>query len=242
MSSSDKSLEIRVLMRGPVVASGLIHLDALLAAACTQEGMGDAYFEDRSHMCGDKLRGNKTSLRIPLARKEAGGVMIFRASAAHFVGPDNLEVTRWYKRWDEELDDLVDFQGRKVQVQHKYGKYRGYAMSIFYHTSLEMVFWACGRPRRIEELLWALGYIGKKTSQGFGEIRDVQVTRLLRSQDRSMFAEASGIPTRAIPVCMGHRVRPGTICGLHGYRTPYWEATNQVECWLPPMVFEGGDC
>ncbi len=237
-NSSQRNLEILVKLRAPAVASGLIHLDALLAAACTAEGLQDQYWTQRSQVTGEALRAHTAARRLPLSRKTTNGFTIHRASAAHFVGADGLAVARWFKRWDDAHDDMVDFGRNKAQVRVSFGAYISYAMPMPYHTSLEMVFWAQGSATPIGELLHALGYIGKKTSQGYGEIADVQIKRV--AEDWSMFRGASGVPTRAIPVEMGHGVAQGVPQQLTGWRPPYWEPDNQTLCWVPPQATIGG--
>lgn len=242
MMSKEVPVEIKISLRAPIVAVGLIHLDGLLAQVATRIRLGDAFWADNGNVQGEALRAkSKVSARLPISRSVHNGVTVHRASAAHFK-TDKVATARWRKRWPEEHEELIDFGRFKPQIQHKFGPYRAYDMPVVYRVASEVYFWAVGHPVKLQAWLELLGHIGKKASQGFGEIRSVEVKEVDHEWSLFRGQGAAKQPTRAIPVSfLAGDPRPGRRVELAGFRPPYWEPNNQEPCIVPHHTLLEGD-
>ena len=101
-------------------------------------------------------------------------------------------------------------------------------MPLVILSTPEMIFYARGDRRQIESLLNHISHIGKKSSQGFGEIREWKVETV--EQDWSLWKD--GQPMRAIP-----QTQAGFLLQQTGYCFPYWDRRNQSVCIIPRLEY-----
>lgn len=142
-------------------------------------------------------------------------------------------VTRWKKRWDDDNDDLVDFGKKLPRVNHKAGQFKAYDMPLIIKCAHEIIFCCKGNMHEIERLLQDCHYIGKKRSQGFGEIKRIIVSET--GQAWHSWSE-EGKPTRAIPVAKSNigkitKETGGISLAQMAYRPPYWHPKNMGWCY-----------
>lgn len=214
----NENLKITLHMRTPIAGGGMIHLDALLATAIFMR----RYIRLPRHN-GRREDIWKTIRRhMPLHSIGIGDKRIFCGSIGFAEGC--ISVVRWKKRWDSEYDDLVEFGKRCEKIDHKASYFKQYNMPIIILSTPQIVFYASGDKRKIDGLLHHLSHIGKKSSQGFGEIRDWKIETI--EQDWSVWKD--GKPMRAIP-----DIKDGFTIQQTGYIFPYWDARNCSKCIVP---------
>lgn len=217
----NENLKITLQMRTPIAFIGMIHFDAVLMSTLIIREMRRP-FDTPGH---DLKAVIEKAMPLDLATLD-NGKQIFTASVG--FGQGCVSVARWYKRWDEQHDDRVDFAEKKAHVEHKRGFFKQYDMPLVILSTPEMVFYARGDAKRVEIILRCLTHIGKKSSQGYGEIREKRVRVV--EQDWSLWRD--GQPMRALPI-----MKEGCLVQFHGYSFPYWDRRNQDVCIVPRMEY-----
>lgn len=161
---------------------------------------------------------------MPLCKHPDG---YFIASWIQYEKEKSIEFTgSWKKRWDNRHEHLTDF-GKKVRkVRSNAGEYKAYDMPIVLQNIKDVwFFFASENIERVRYLvanhLWG---IGKKTSQGYGEIDSFEITEI----DNNPFLETV---LRPIPVNQTDLSNLQNLSvKLMGYRPPYWLPENQTFC------------
>lgn len=144
----------------------------------------------------------------------------YACSFARWVGTVAEGRDHWVKRFDQQFSDVIDFQGKRGKVVTQHGKYKGYRMPVFTRHVLAARWYCVGDRRELERLLPHVQSVGKKTSQGYGVVRDWQIERW--HSDWSTRGPQGLM--RAVPADTGIRI---------GFRPSYWHAPNQAICEMP---------
>ncbi|WP_206922899.1 hypothetical protein [Alicyclobacillus suci] len=117
----------------------------------------------------------------------------------------------WHKRFDaQHAETYADFEGRREKVNTSAGRYKNYRMPVVTYLIAKLTWYCVGDAQEIEYLLSNITHIGKKRSQGYGEIREWTVTP--SDVDKSHL--------RPIPSDAGTDVL--------AIRPPYWERSNHM--------------
>jgi CRISPR type IV-associated protein Csf3 len=217
-----ENLKITLKMRTPIAFIGMIHLDAVIMSALIVKEKRRP-FDSKPYDLAQAV-----SKKMPLELvKLANGKTVYAGSVGFATG--HVSIARWKKKWDEENDNLVTFREKKERIEHKRGFFKQYDMPLVILSTPEMTFYARGDAKRIEIILRYLTHIGKKSSQGFGEIREKKIEVI--EQDWSLWRD--GQPMRAIPI-----IKEGCLMLFCGYRFPYWDRRNQDICIVPKMKYD----
>lgn len=218
------NLRITACLASPVVVWGLIHLDGLLAAAKIIKEEGYRGLEKREAEMREK---EPDFIELPL---EIWRENIYRASAGFYDGVEG--VATYHKKWDEEYDDLVDFEGRRAKIRVGVGFYKSYSLKNRYISAEKMIFFARGDKDEIEKLLEYLPAIGKRRAEGYGIIREWKIEPI--SEDKSI--QFKGHIMRAIParLVMELETAPTSMRMAHiTYRPPYFYTRWAERCLIP---------
>jgi len=214
--SAYSPLKITARMMSPVLGDIALPLDSILSYLIHREQYGRE--ELTTPGAASQVDGSKDT-SLPLARVNEEGPLWFYAASfaqwgAYVDGGDH-----WNKRFAAGRTKYLN--GSKTSVDIASGRYKSYHMPIFYRHSLEITWYALGLPERIRHLLPHMTHIGKKTSQGWGAMREWTVEPC--SQDWSVYGPRGEV-MRAIPDERGM---------VSGFRPSYWYAKNQAKCLLP---------
>lgn len=166
---------------------------------------------------------------MPLEIRGQGDVWYYACSFAYpqpwwfAEGQDH-----WNKRFDQSYVSLVDFQGRRGKIHVGQGRYRSYHMPVFYRVAPKVTWYCVGDSKGIESLLYGVSHLGKKRSQGWGEVMEWEVQHWAHDWSER---DAEGRLTRALPA----EVNGGVPLDLklYGLRPPYWDRQNQMLVALP---------
>lgn len=217
-----ENIKITFQMRTPIAFIGMIHFDAVLMSALIIREIRRP-FDDPAHNLAAVLR---KAMPLELVTLD-NGKQVYAASVGFAQGC--VSIARWKKRWDEQNDDRVDFGQKKAHIEHKRGHFKQYDMPLIILSTQEMVFYARGDAKKTETILKCLSHIGKKSSQGYGEIREKQIEVV--DYDWSLWRD--GQPMRALPM-----MKEGCLVQFQGYSFPYWDRRNQDVCIVPRMEYE----
>ena len=182
-----------------------IHLDALLAWALMPM--------QTPRRCLDSS-DTPDDILLPLLRSRVHGSRIWHASAL-FPDKDGFETLRyWRKKFRQDRLHLT-----KGSPNLQNGVYREYNMPVPLLLAPRMIAYASGKRKEVKRILKKhITALGKKRSQGFGRIVDVECVEI--EHDWSLVAE--GCAMRWLPSPGSQRiVRPNP---------PYWNNVNRVAC------------
>jgi CRISPR type IV-associated protein Csf3 len=135
-------------------------------------------------------------------------------------------VAYWHRRFDDQLERYIDFQGRRGKISEQSGRYKAYRMPLNILILPCLEWYAVGDLEAVRELCQDIAAIGKKVSQGYGIVDRWEIEPW--PEDWSEVRE--GKLTRAVfdlPEETTGRRR------IYGVRPPYWQRENQFEVWMP---------
>lgn len=200
---------------------GHLPLDGLLAAEWMRRHYPEAYYNPSSHMLTNEL----IAPDLPLERRGQGDDWYWAASFNQSA-PLSEYVLYWHKRFDDHLEQRIDFAGRRGRIDVKSGKYKAYRMPLVVQLFDQLEWHAYGDRDSVYDLLSGLTHIGKKTSQGLGLV-DYWTVEPWRED---LSEVANGRVTRALPEL------PEGVRGVkqrYGIRSPYWHREHQRVCYVP---------
>lgn len=227
-----QNLEITIRLGSPICAIDNILLDSLLSFCVVRDMLGEDYFIQASQ---NKV-GTKEEIDEMLGQildKKNG---VYCASAA--IGNHREFVSHWSKRWASKYDDLVREEKRKKhRVDIGAGHFKGYRMPVVLKAVNKIKFYARGDKNKIEHLLNSyLFFIGKKRSQGYGEIKNIDIKVI--EQDYSLCKDNEIM--RPIPVKYAEEyaemlMKKQIYINMkeHAVIPPYWRNDNRESCLMP---------
>jgi len=228
---------LRINLGSPIAASDpYIHLDSFVSYAAGVESIGHdgiaeledggepEYFEDE----------------MPFRKYETDGDWVWATSAAGIATPDGIDIQereRWsVTKWRGHFDDDPVHQVKETHVNTSSGEFKSYNAALPYTGADELTFFfepSTGTdPERVVEMIEThVSGIGKKRSQGFGRIRDVQVTSAEGAVESAIYH--NGRVLRSLPATFAPTVISGATYENRTVRPPYWHAANQTMAYSP---------
>jgi len=226
-----ENCKITFRMSTPIAIMGYIFLDALISAACAKEMLGDDYYNGLMNQ--KDLNGGHEFNTDDLPIYFNKTLNIYHASTGF---GDNLEsVCSWSKRWDNKNDNIVKFKGNtKGRVDIGAGYYKNYHMPIIIKSYKNIYFYANCEIKKVEYLLNKyIHFIGKKPSQGYGEIKEIIVKKM--NNDYSIWDKSNNnkhILRRPIMVSSQKNKLSNRIEKI-SVRPPYWRTDYLEYCYMP---------
>lgn len=218
-------------MRTPIAAVDPIILDSIITAAKTKEILQDEFY------AGANVYGTKAEIDEMLGKildKKSG---VYCTSIG--LGESREFVGNWVKRWDDKNDDIVDFKKGKVRVDVATGHLKNYHMPIVLKSYDAVVFYVRGDMEEIKRLLEShIYYLGKKGSQGYGQINKWELIEM--DEDYSVWK--GNEPMRPIPISECEEYIEEKMRGneyldtrLYPLIPPYWRNDNVETCVMPEV-------
>lgn len=133
----------------------------------------------------------------------------------------------WKKRFDSKHSNIADFGKARRRIHTGSGPYRSYNMPLPAKIIQVGYFAFIGDGERILELIKNnLVGIGKKISEGFGWIDNVEIKEI----DYTCFDIAR---MRPVPIEMAEKHKIIGRKMMAGWKSPYWLRENICECVVP---------
>ena len=222
-------LRVRAELRTPVVADAWLPLDGILFYQAVRDDLGAQEMTTPgvsllAQPKGEVMKGGRLPVAIVHARD-----WYYRCSWAQW-GPYVDGQDYWAKRFDMSHAELVDFGGKRGKIDLSSGTYKAYRMPVFYRAALWVEWYIVGDLEAIRYLLACVTHVGKKTSQGWGRVRNWVVEPA--AEDWSVWREGKlmrGIPIYHWPRDLGEARK----LGIYGIRPSYWDKRNQMELVMP---------
>jgi len=182
-----------------------IHLDALLAWALMPM--------QTPRRCLDRS-DTPDDIQLPLLRSRVHGSKVWHASAL-FPEQEGSETLRYWRK--KFRQDRLHLTTGSPNLQN--GVYREYNMPVPLLLVPRLIAYASGKRKEVKRILKKhITALGKKRSQGFGRIVEIECVET--ENDWSLVAE--GIAMRWLPLPGAMRqVRP---------KPPYWNNVDRVAC------------
>jgi len=214
------NLKIVADLAAPVAFIDFLSLEGALSYAVFREMKGDEY----EHV--DSI-AQLERYELPFMNYWNG---LCKISSGFVNGGEFKSI--YHKKWDEEYDDVVDFKGNREKITVGTGQLKSYSMPLRVVASPKVVFFAAGEKERISQLLNEyVFFLGKKASQGWGQVRRWRVEEI----EADFSVSKDGKPMRPIPLELASK------CGIHGkvrytgFRSPFWNPDNMAACVAPDV-------
>lgn len=220
-----QSLRIQAIMQDGRVAGTdpWFPLDSILASVWIRRNHPElAYLP---------IYGDPIVAELPFERRGAGDDWYW-ACSFNTETPLTEYVMYWHKRFDDHLEQYIDFGGKRGRVDTKSGKNKAYRMPLVVQLFDRLTWYAVGDLETVRDLCSTVTHIGKKGSQGLGAVDYWSVEPW--SED---WSEArGGRLTRGIPAGLGlpEGVASGRLA-QQGIRPAYWMRENQRVCYMPEV-------
>ncbi len=189
------NLKITAKICGNIAYIDALRFDCILSAAYAKSVLQSDYYTS-TKQCGSVELIINTLSEFLKFRQGVETVGIFHASVG-FIKNGQDFVSSYSKRWNGKCDEFVKFVGKgRAEIDTARGGFKSYHNHIIYKACDEIVFYACGDGKKIAELLKNINYLGKKSAQGYGIVKQWIVEEI--DEDLSLFHD--GKPSRFLPI------------------------------------------
>ena len=164
--------------------------------------------------------------QMPIARKMLSGQWYWAVSSPHYI-ENHQQTSKFRKRWDYQEHHL-EWGKKRAKVNGSEGHFKAYDLPR-YDREMQSIHWFCvGDATKISELLQPVTNLGKKRSQGCGQVHKWEV--LPFEHDWHLWRGES--LARPMPVNMISQ--PQNINMMNwGWRPPTWLSANKSMCFMP---------
>lgn len=228
---------LRIDLGSPIAASDpYIHLDSFVAYAAGVEAIG----HDGLEALEDGGDPRYFAEEMPFRRYEIDDEWVWATTAAGIASTDGdaiEERERWsVTKWRKHFDDDPVHQIKETHVNTSSGSFKSYNAALPYTGVDTLTFFfepaADSDPLRVVDLIEKhVPGIGKKRSQGFGTIRDVDIVDATGTVESALYHNRTFL--RSTPSSFGERIVPNTPVERRTVRPPYWHAHNQTMAYAP---------
>lgn len=223
-----KNFKVIMHMSSPIAVMDNIVLDSIISAAACKEILGDDYYSGANETGTKELQD---SILSKILDKQ------YDVYCTSYGLGDNKEfVGTWSKRFDTKNDDLIKHEGKgKNRLDIGAGYYKNYHMPIILKSYKEIVFYVRGDLDKIQELLKKYIYfIGKKGSQGYGQIKEYEFKEIKDNysiiKDKKIMRN---VPVRFEKELKQKAIIKNNIIMEKSIIPPYWRQDYRELCFMP---------
>lgn len=171
---------------------------------------------------------------IPLAKGEVSGEWYWQVSSPVYQ-IEAEETSRFRKRWDPELFGHINWGKRKARIDTSQGPEKNYDLPLYLRSTSAIAWYAVGDADGVRELLAGCRGIGKKRSQGWGQITRWQVEEI--EHDWHLWGPGNQLmrpmPVRLMTQALLQQRIDGSFLLHWGWRPPGWHQANRELCVMP---------
>lgn len=215
-----KNFKVIAYMRTPIATIEPIILDSVISSAYAKDLLKSNYYQ------GENIHGDEFLVIETLSKILDRKYDVFCTSQG--IGENREFVSSWVKRFNNTDEDLIKFRGKgKKRIDVGGGPMKNYHMPIVLRSYKTIDFYVRGDMEEVKRLLTTqIGYLGKKGSQGFGQIKEWKFEEI--EEDYSIFKD--GKLMRPIPAL--HYENEKLIQQEHPLTPPYWRE-ERIMCTIP---------
>lgn len=210
-----QNLVVRAFMASPTVFIDGIHLDAILLYEYCRKNDPDFY--TRNINAGDDF---KYPDNFPVKVINFDGTWFYACSDAVYR-IDKTVRTFWNRRTDDKR--LENYFNTKKKLRTSAGVTKNYRIPMNTNLVKEFIWYCVGDKEQIQNLLSKVYYLGKKHSQGKGQVAKWEVEEI--DKDYSIFIDDVLIKTVPIDYLQTKGIEPDlqtTVIKQIPFKPPYW--------------------
>lgn len=162
---------------------------------------------------------------LPL-EKRGDGDNWFWACSINQAEPIGEYVTYWNRRFDDQLEEYIDFRGRRGKISASMGRYKAYRVPLPVKLYDYLEWYLVGETEAVADLAQGVAAIGKKPAQGYGLVKRWEVVPW--AEDWSITGPGGRL-MRPVPFAEG---LSGRVVA-RPLRPPYWDTRKKVLCVCP---------
>lgn len=216
-----KQLRIRAYLRSGIISDQFLPLDAVLYYHLVREKMGVQVL----------TKPNESNIReganITLPIKKGGAkdeTWYYNCSFAQWS--NNKVENSSFKVKQGDWLRFSDYYNNKNKIGIKRGKHKPAHIKLYYRHATHIDWYCVGNPIDIAKLLQHCTHLGKNSGDGWGEIKNWEITDW---QEDWSIKDGAGKLMRAVPI-----MHPEKITGImYGVRPSYWNERHIFPCFLP---------
>ena len=219
MSKPFIPLRIRAYLQTGIISDQFLPLDGVLYYHACRRELG----AQSSTKPGESNVRESYGVSLPLLKCNRDSEAWFYAcSFAQWPEGTITDKESYSKRFRLKYSDLIDFQGKRGKIYGSRGRYKSYHIEVYSRHALYVDWYVCGNRENLEKLLPFCTHLGKKTSQGWGQVLrwEIEETRQdwsIRGPDNKLMR---AVPSKKHPF-------------LYGIRPSYWNPKHQFTCLMP---------
>jgi hypothetical protein len=142
--------------------------------------------------------------------------------------------SRFRKRWSPDQDGNIKWGKRKAKFDTSQGAEKSYDLPLFLRVTPRIDWFCIGNPDEVKSLLDCVTGLGKKRSQGFGQVCQWDVTEIDQDwslvKDKELMKPVSGKVYSSLDLDRFYNVLKW------GWKPPVWLPENQALCFMPEVV------
>lgn len=228
--------KITFKMQNGIVLNDYLMLDSLLAYAVLKDILGSRF---------ENVTNSSELIEVPLPLKKTGETWHSSAGIFNVIEADQ---STWKKRWDSTDNNLVNPHKRRtgkysLKIDVGSGNNKAYSMPLQMYLTKEISFYINGNGNEIMRLLKEnIKSVGKKRSQGYGMIMDMQIEP--KNEDESIIWNGK----IARPITYDDFISSGfadqAYEAINRYmpnKPPYWNTKESKKCLAPENINVRGD-
>lgn len=163
-----------------------------------------------------------------LKRNQKQDSWYYAASFADY--PKDVVVGKTFYTSSFKADKSITRLDKLITIQNQKGKFKSVHNTLYYLSCNYIDWYVTGDKAQIQELLIHLTSIGKKVSQGFGQVKEWEV----REWPHEWYMKRDMRVMRSIPV---NDPSKHNHVKLWGVRPSYWLPKHQFLCLVPRYRF-----
>jgi len=171
--------KITFKLKSPICFIDIPIFDSILSYCYMKEYHSDKMVFKDLTISKDNLIDFRKFNDFPIKLHESG---LYFISSYMFYDTEKYKnfTGTWKKRWANQYDFIADFGKNKRKIDINKGKFKSYDMPLNLHSIKEVWFYFdSDNIKKIEYLIYKhLFGIGKKTSQGYGEIQEMSIEQI----------------------------------------------------------------
>lgn len=220
-------LRLRAYILTGIICDQFLPIDSIIHYHMVREKLGPQVVTIPKGMQDKK---KPLHIELPIEKRFTESHMWYYA-ASFAQWPEHMHEGKntYSKRFRLKYSGLIDFQGRRGKVYTSRGRNKAYNIKVYYRHAEHVDWFIMGNKEEIEKYLPFITHIGKKTSQGYGEVIKWELEEW--HSDWSERGPGNKI-MRPLPKHEGEAY-------LYGVRPPYWLKDNQFKCVMPshPYIY-----
>lgn len=212
-----KNYRIRAYLQTGVISDQFLPLDGILYYQLVRREMGEKTISKP----GESNVRQGANLTLPIKK---GGpkndAWFYCCSFAQWPEHVVEDEAFYVKKFDLKYSDYLDSKKKRIDTGR--GRYKGYHINVFYRHANYVEWYALASKPQLEDLIKFVTHIGKKTAQGWGSVKEWEITEW--PEDWSIRGPGNKL-MRAVPV-KGNGF-------LYGVRPSYWNSRHIFQCKMP---------